>query len=1719
LLALVVLIYVLLWMPWVQTKLGHAVANFLSNAWETEVRIDKLEIQPLSNFVFHDVFIRDRDNDTLIFAGRVEAQQYNLFALLEKEISIGNFIIEDAVFKVQRRPYAEFFNIHFIIDFFEGGGEVKEPRPEKFKFFLGGAQLMNARVHLADTAIGMAALITCDTGYITSHSTRGVDMIGKNVWGDIAHLSDASITVRLFDPVALPTLDSLTPIIEMPADTTIPDWDVGCEKFKLENVNFRLINSRRDVITNPDLPLDFANIDFQNINLEVDTFRLQHEVFTGYIKQLHGLNHGGFELKNLSGDALISPKQVVLRDFNLKTNESNIGHELILTYDGYPSFYDFPNEVYMKGIFDDRSVITFRDVAAFAPSIAENVFIGNNLDHPIEVKGKFSGTVNNLRAQNVTLKILESTIRGNISLNDITNPSAAFMDLQLKEVTTSYDNLKIIIPFVELPRNLARMGQMTFRGSYTGFFDDFVAFGQLNTAIGSVESDLKLNLQGGKSNAFYDGGLVLKNFDLGAFLDNEDLGRLSVRADVRGSGLTLRDLDATLQNTKIDSLIFKDYKYEDILIDGRFQEMKFDGDILSKDKNMDLFIRGIVDLSGELPSVDILGNVKNLDLYALNISNERIGLQLDTFDINAQGSNIDNFVGEAAIRGVSGHRGDVYSQLERIYLYARNPKDTVYTVNAAGDSVLSLQKEREIHLETDVMDVNISGQYDVLNLGRSINKFIKDNHPNLYRELYKIPEASLDSIKFGLPKFADFLVDSSLLDSIPHQEFQLFVNIPNNTRNLTQLIDTNFKYLEEIYLMGYYDDSDGYLELTGEVGEVNIGNIAIRDIDITKGKASGPTLTLNSTIENLLLNGEAFVPNISLDLEALGDSVRFNVSAAAVSDIASNLSINGQLSIQENKIILELDTSSLYILDQKWIINDDNHIKIGQDELDIKNVVLFNGNKRVALSSINKNRGAKVSIDNLSLGWLYGFMEPLPMLDIDGKFSGEATISNIFTQKEITASILLDTLLINDDYWGSNSRLVVSADSLKSVFRGRFTHQSSFVEDLLVNATFTPTPATAVEKDQNFLDINIEAKKAKAKILEYFIGEQISNTVGHAFATMRVFGKIEGKKTVLNADGKGSMTGLKTTVNFLQTRFLVDDGDIRIDNTGFHIEPELETNAFNRRTKGGVAVTVQGGTGNKAYIGGSLTHNHLKNFGLNFKAAFNNNLVMNTTLKDNNTFYGKVYATGLASFTGPFEKLKLRVDAKTEENTTFNLPLGGPLAVTETNYINFIDAEAETDSMDTDGSEPVATGGLDIEIVADIRPSAVARLIIDEQAGDIIEGRGRSDNMRITYDASGDLKIFGTYVIEEGNYLFTYKNLINKPFEVKKGGTVVWGDNDGDPTMARLDIQAAYVKNLGVANLVQSFTVNDPELASLANTPCRVELLMDIKGALFSPQIDFKISVTDVPQRLQNSVAIALRAIHADKNELNRQVFGLIVLQQFLPIQNGNDVNVVSSGINTGISTLTELVSQQFSRYINDLLVGVVKDVDFISSLEFDFNFNIRDSENQSVRSRTSNVRLGSDVKFLDDKLRVYAGANLDIANDDALVQDNGNYIGGDFIIEYLITPDGRLRIKAYNRTENTILGRSMRTGIGISYRKEFNSLQELVEEVRRSRLTGVEKKKSRIQKQVQKIEKGIPLLKEKEESPARQQLIAKKNRLEAKAARLEKRRQRLLEKEKEKER
>ena len=122
-------------------------------------------------------------------------------------------------------------------------------------------------------------------------------------------------------------------------------------------------------------------------------------------------------------------------------------------------------------------------------------------------------------------------------------------------------------------------------------------------------------------------------------------------------------------------------------------------------------------------------------------------------------------------------------------------------------------------------------------------------------------------------------------------------------------------------------------------------------------------------------------------------------------------------------------------------------------------------------------------------------------------------------------------------------------------------------------------------------------------------------------------------------------------------------------------------------------------------------------------------------------------------------------------------------------------------------------------------------------------------------------------------------------------------------------------------------------------------------------------------------------------------------------------------------------------------------------------------------------MRLGSDVKFLDDKLTIYAGANLDIAGDEQIqrVDANTNYLGADFRVEYALTAAGQLKIKAYNRTESTILGRSTRTGIGLSFKKEFNNLQDLMDEAKKNKYA---RKEDRYERKIKKTRLKISNLK-----------------------------------------
>jgi hypothetical protein len=180
-----------------------------------------------------------------------------------------------------------------------------------------------------------------------------------------------------------------------------------------------------------------------------------------------------------------------------------------------------------------------------------------------------------------------------------------------------------------------------------------------------------------------------------------------------------------------------------------------------------------------------------------------------------------------------------------------------------------------------------------------------------------------------------------------------------------------------------------------------------------------------------------------------------------------------------------------------------------------------------------------------------------------------------------------------------------------------------------------------------------------------------------------------------------------------------------------------------------------------------------------------------------------------------------------------------------------------------------------------------------------------------------------------------------------------------------------------------------------------------------------------------------MRTVKADKNELNRQVFGLVVLKSFLPNEVGISGNAV---IQTYANTMTEMISNQLSLYVTGLVSEIVTDVDFLSGVDFNFNYQpfaeiATDPSLATGVTSELQVNTQSQVSLFNQNFVVGAGGGVNSVS-------SGTYFTGDFVIEYIVSDDGRLRLKAYNRSDPDINGNRNKSGVGVSYSLEFNTFK-----------------------------------------------------------------------------
>jgi hypothetical protein len=173
-----------------------------------------------------------------------------------------------------------------------------------------------------------------------------------------------------------------------------------------------------------------------------------------------------------------------------------------------------------------------------------------------------------------------------------------------------------------------------------------------------------------------------------------------------------------------------------------------------------------------------------------------------------------------------------------------------------------------------------------------------------------------------------------------------------------------------------------------------------------------------------------------------------------------------------------------------------------------------------------------------------------------------------------------------------------------------------------------------------------------------------------------------------------------------------------------------------------------------------------------------------------------------------------------------------------------------------------------------------------------------------------------------------------------------------------------------------------------------------------------------------------------DEQELKRQVFSLIILRRFSPPESFN-----TSGSDV-INSVSELFSNQLSNFISQVDENLEIDVDFNRMDEEQFNtFQLR----LSYTFMNGRLRVTRDGTFYSNQ-----GNNNTTTNANSNSNQNLSGLAGDWTVDYMLTADGKLKIKMFNRTNmntaySTVGGaNTVTTGVSLTHTQSFNELRDL---------------------------------------------------------------------------
>lgn len=864
------------------------------------------------------------------------------------------------------------------------------------------------------------------------------------------------------------------------------NWKVKINQSNLKKVDFKF-NDKNSIPTNKGI--DYYHLDIQNLNLNAQNISYSQQNTSGNINSLSIKDKSGLEIQALKTDFNYNDKGVSLKNLNLKTPQSSLKDEIIVGYPSVASIQENLGEMSVKASLKN-SKVGFKDILLFVPTLKKTSPFDTNPNAIISVNTIVSGKLKDIYIPNLEISGIGITkINASGKIVGLPNVNKAYFDLKIKNLETSSKDVSQFVPKGTIPSTIQLPSTFNTKGTFKGTINNFATNLNLVSSFGNAKIKATYD-QRRKNQEKYNAQTELDNFDLGKLIKNDSIGKITLKANVKGLGLNAKTANATVDGTILKA-DFNNYVYTNLKLKGKINKGLFDVNANAKDPNLTFNMISSGSFRGKYPSGKMKLNVDIADLNKLNLHAGPLKLKGE-IDADIQSADLDYLNGK-----ISANNFIIANEKEQ------------YVLDSINIAATSTAEKNTLVLKSQFMNANADGKY----------------------QLSKVATALQNSIS----KYYNLNSNSRKVQA-KNQQFAFKIDVKDNPILLK--IIPELKNLSPIMLSGRYNSVNDSIVLNGTIPKLTYGTNTISGA-ILKVVTQDNKLVYSLVVDDIQ-NSNFQLPYTNISGKVANNIVDYTLQLKDVKDKERYLVV-GTLKSENGNSEINLNPANLLLNYEKWNLSEGNLIRLGKNGIYINSFELSKSENSIKIQSQSTQPNAPIAIDfkNFEIETITNVAQK-SKLKIGGKINGNALIKDLQKSAIFTSDLTIDNFTFQKDTVGN---LKINVDNQTANTYHAKIELTGFDNQVNLDGNYKTT--------DNSLDMNLNLQKLNVKSIEGFSFGNLKQSTGFLNGNLKITGKSSQPNIIgeLKFNEVGFIaTQLNATFKSMNDKIAFSNNTITLDN-------------------------------------------------------------------------------------------------------------------------------------------------------------------------------------------------------------------------------------------------------------------------------------------------------------------------------------------------------------------------------------------------------------------------------------------------------------------------------------------------------------------------------------------------------------------------------------------